>query len=435
MILQALKTVLTVVLVATPNFPLPSATGSAGLKLSVHPDRQDHMYSLGDTAVFAVDIEGLSERAQLRYRFTMEKASLVEEGVMEVIGGRSLLNGSLRSPGFLRLDLTLEYGKDTLRVAESAGFSPLSIQPTGALPADYKWFWRHGRVELLRVPMDARVEHNAEEKNGGMRSYLVSLANVGNSRIYGRLTVPAGQGPFPAIVYLPGAAGGINEFYTGHGRGYAEEGMMVLSLNIHGIPLGLEREYYESLRTQGFMGNFSALGADDPYRYYYRRVVLGGVRAIDYLLSRPDVDNSRVAVAGGSQGGGLSLLLASIDKRIKALALHVPAMCDHSGVLFGRPTGWPHLLARYNSPAVRRTAGYFDGALAAGLIDVPALVSVSLLDEACPPTTVYSAYNNLRGPKRIDVFPGKTHPGSFTKQRAQVLIDWLSKTLAVKTEH
>ena len=57
---------------------------------------------------------------------------------------------------------------------------------------------------------------------------------------------------------------------------------------------------------------------------------------------------------------------------------------------------------------------------------------MSLLDEACPPTTVYAAYNNLRGPKDIRVFPGKTHPGSFTAERSRVLIDWLIDKLDAK---
>jgi cephalosporin-C deacetylase-like acetyl esterase len=300
------------------------------------------------------------------------------------------------------------------------------------LPKDYQRFWKQGRSELLRIPIDPELTLQPEADSSGMHRYLVSLADVEGSRIYGWLTVPSGCGPFPAVVNLPGAPGGIHEFDTGALAEYSRAGMIVLSLNIHGTELGREGEYYRQLQSQGFPGDFPALGIDDPYRYYYRRVVLGGVRSIDYLISRCDVDTTRIGLAGASQGGGLSLILASIDNRVKALSLHVPAMCDLTGVFHGRPTGWPHSLEHRLSPEVQRTVSYYDGALAAGLIEVPTIIGVSLLDEACPPTTVWAAYNSLAGPKRIEVFPGATHPGSFTSERDQQMVDWMARQLRAK---
>ena len=174
----------------------------------------------------------------------------------------------------------------------------------------------------------------------------------------------------------------------------------------------------------------SSLGADDPYRYYYRRVVLGAIRAFDYLCTRDDVDTTRLALAGGSQGGGLSLITASVEKRIKAASIKVPAMCDHTGILYDRPTGWPYILKRMGrDERIIRTSRYYDGALAAGLIQVPTLFTVSLLDLSCPPTTVYSAFNNLKGPKEIFTYPDADHPASFTEERDLRMIRWLAETL------
>ena len=105
-------------------------------------------------------------------------------------------------------------------------------------------------------------------------------------------------------------------------------------------------------------------------------------------------------------------------------------MCDHTGILFQRPTGWPHILKRNGrGERIIRTSRYYDGALAAGLIEVPTLVSVSLLDEACPPTTVYSAFNSLKGPREIFVYPDVDHPGSFTTERDRRMIRWLAERL------
>ena len=217
---------------------------------------------------------------------------------------------------------------------------------------------------------------------------------------------------------------------TGPGSEYAESGMIILALNIHGVELGREKDFYQGLLNRNPAAGFASLGADDPYRYYYRRVVLGAVRAMDYLCMREDVDTTRLAVAGGSQGGGLALIVASLDRRIKAASIKVPAMCDHTGIFHQRPTGWPHLLKRNGrNERIVRTSRYYDGALAAGLIEVPTLFTVSLLDLSCPPTTVYSSFNNLKGPKEIFTYPDVDHPGSFTQERDLRMIRWLAETL------
>ena len=430
--LQVIRHLLLLTMVVFPVSPVPAAENTEGLRLEVSPDRPGHVYHPGDTAVFRVDISNpgrVPGPFLLRYRFSEDKARLPEEGELETTGGGIELRGSLDRPGFLRLDLSLTAGTDTLRRACACGFDPEAIRPTNFLPADFSRFWRQGTAELARIPIDSRLKQVPQEEVAGARRYLVSLANIEGSRMFGWLTVPEGKGSFPAVVYVMGAPGGIREYRTDPRSAYAEAGMIVLAVNIHGIELGREQEFYEQLHARRLLGSFPLQGCDDPYRYYYRRVVLGCIRALDYLCSREDVDSTHLAVAGASQGGGLSLLTAGLDRRVKAVAVNVPAMCDHTGVLYGRPTGWPHLLERDNREEVVKTSGYFDGALAAGLIEVPALLTVSLLDEACPPTTVYAAYNNLKGLRRIITYPGVTHPQSFGPERTKLMIEWLLEML------
>lgn len=45
-----------------------------------------------------------------------------------------------------------------------------------------------------------------------------------------------------------------------------------------------------------------------------------GIRAIDYMVSRPDVDSSRIAMMGQSGGGTMTALLMAVDERIRTAA-------------------------------------------------------------------------------------------------------------------
>lgn len=69
-------------------------------------------------------------------------------------------------------------------------------------------------------------------------------------------------------------------------------------------------------------------GILDPKDYYYRRVYTDAVRAIDALIDQDWLDPSRIAVIGGSQGGGITLAVAGLDPRISAAAPDVPFLCD-----------------------------------------------------------------------------------------------------------
>ncbi|MCE5249808.1 acetylxylan esterase [bacterium] len=408
----------------------PAAAEEKSAAVHVSPDHADYFYSVGDSAVFSITLkyEGPASSTRLHYRFSEDNTRFMEDITLERPSKEIILKHGLEHPGFLRLDLSLFSGADTVQVSTAVGFSVDEIRPTNNLPGDWRSFWQQGLGEVYRVPMDPQVSLWKEQESG-VKRYLVSLANIEGSRIYGWMTIPDGPGPFPALVYIQGAPGGIEEYQTDPQTNYARRGMIVLAINPHGIELGREESFYRLLMSRHIPGDGASLGVDDPYRYYFRRVVLGAIRSFDYLCSREDVDTARLAVAGASQGGGLSLLTAAVDHRVMAVTVHVPAMCDFTGVLHERPAGWPWLLGRRSSSGkderVVRTCAYFDAALAASQIRVPAFFTVSFLDQSCPPTTVYSAFNSLRGPREIKYFPDTTHPESFTGANDSLMVDKL----------
>ena len=77
--------------------------------------------------------------------------------------------------------------------------------------------------------------------------------------------------------------------------------------------------------------------------FYNRLMILAGLRAIDYLTSREDFNGS-LGVTGNSQGGGLALQVAGLDKRVTALMSLSPAYCEQDGERFNRASGFPYYL-------------------------------------------------------------------------------------------
>ena len=142
-------------------------------------------------------------------------------------------------------------------------------------------------------------------------------------------------------------------------------------------------------------------GILDPATYYYRRVFTDAVRAIEAAKTHPRVDPARIAVTGGSQGGGISIAAAGLDASVGALLPDVPYLCDFPRAI-GTAQRDPYLeIVRYlashrdHKAVVLKTLSYFDGTLFAARTKAKALFSVALMDTICPPSTVYAAYNAL----------------------------------------
>src|SRR5690606_33226154 len=251
--------------------------------------------------------------------------------------------------------------------------------------------------------------------------------NIKNSRIYGVLTVPKGAGKFPAILQVPGA--GIRP-YSGD-LGKAGRGAITLQIGIHGIPIDLAPEVYANL-SSGALNGYWNFNVSDKDIYYYRRVYLGCIRAVDFLVSLPQYDGKNLGIQGGSQGGALSIITAALDPRIKYLASMYPAMSDMTGYLNGRAGGWPHIFAGtnleyYNYPDAIETIGYYDVVNFARILKTPGFYSWGFNDDTCPPTSYYSAYNEIKAAKEVFVVPETGH-WTYPEQ-GKKSDDWLLEKL------
>lgn len=393
--------------------------------ITIVPQSGEYLYKKGEAVLLSIrllDAPPLKDSPEINYRISLNGKEILSEAGLELQDGKGSIRTTSEQPGFLRCDLRCIFGKDTLRASCGIGFSVNEIQAKGTLPDNFDRFWREAKAELLRIPLDARVEEVAVLDSGDASRFKVSLAHVNGSRVYGWLHLPEGKGPFPTVLSIPGS--GIGR--SGRFAGLTSAGIAVLAIEIHGLepgkheivgaaqwisPTDEEIEHYVELQN-GILAGYHDFGKEDPYRYYHRRSLQAAIRAIDYLYTRSDVDTSNIIVTGGSQGGGLSLLTAAIDKRVNVVVATVPAFCNNAAS------------EKHQLPEAARTMSYYDAALAAALIEVPVLIGVGFIDATCPPENVYSAYNKLNGPKRIENFYTLGH-GSPPDWRSGTMIQWI----------
>ncbi len=170
------------------------------------------------------------------------------------------------------------------------------------------------------------------------------------------------------------------------------------------------------------VGGWMTSGIGSPADHYYRRVYTDAVRWSTPSGRSRGVDPARIALTGGSQGGGITIAAAALVEAhvgpITALLPDVAFLCDWEGGT-AVAVGGPYLeLATYLSvhrdqvDTVWRTAAYFDGVHFAAGITAPALFSVALMDDVVPPRTTFAAYNALGSTDTaIEVYPYNGHEG------------------------
>lgn len=371
------------------------------------PDHADWVYTCGQPAQFtlyAVKENVRMPLTEIQYSYGPEKLKAEKSGSVttDKNGVARIKVPGRKVPGFTTVNVSVTYEGKRYTGMTNIGFDPDKIAPTTSLPDDFTQFWENAKAQAAKVPMLTRVRHAPEESDDRVDVYYVRIQSyrVGNY-VYGVLSVPKTEGRKPAILRLPGAA--VRRFSGIDPLAY--EGFVVLNIGVHGIPVDQDPEMYRQLEN-GAMSGYVLKGIENRDTYYYKRSYLGCVRAVDYLCSREDVDTSRIACYGGSQGGMLSIVTAALDKRISALFAYFPAFCDVTGYYYGRSGGWPHLFIDRSDPLIEQKVAvskYYDVVNFARFLSQPGFYAWGFNDIVCCPSSTFSAYNVITAPKTLCV--------------------------------
>jgi cephalosporin-C deacetylase len=306
-------------------------------------------------------------------------------------------------------------------------------------PADFGDFWRRTLTEARRVGRAVETLPYAAHLPL-VEALDVSFAGFGGQRVHGWWVMPAGEAPaggWPVVVQFLG---------YGDGRGtpldwlvWPAAGFAVLVMDTRGQGARARRAGStgdDSGSASPHVEGFLTKGISSPDDYYYRRVFTDSVLAVDLARSLPGADRERVAVQGTSQGGAIALAAAALADGVAAALVNVPFLCHVERaieVTETRPYAELLEFARTRKTEVSRafeTLTYFDGMTLAAHGTAPALFSVALMDDICPPSTVYAAYNHYAGPKDIEVYTYNKHEGGGEHHDLRQ-IQWLQEQFAV----
>lgn len=301
-------------------------------------------------------------------------------------------------------------------------------------PGDFDGFWAATLAEARGVPLDARFE----PYEAGLRMvevFDVTFAGFGGHPIRGWFILPRERaGRLACVVRYIGYGGG---------RGFPHDHLMwpaagyaLFVMDTRGQGSAWSRgDTPDPVGSDPAHPGFMTRGILSPETYYYRRVFTDAVRAIEAARSNPAVDPSRIALAGGSQGGGIAIAAAALAGDIAAVMPDVPFLCDFPRAITMTPRDPFPEIARFLAvhrdkvECVLATLSYFDGVNFAAMTRSAALYSVGLMDTICPPSTIFGAYNAHAGTdKMICDYAFNDHEGGGAfHERTQ--LEWLRTRL------
>lgn len=178
-----------------------------------------------------------------------------------------------------------------------------------------------------KTPLNPRITRTIEKKD--YRVQHIIFESVPGFYVTSSLYLPAGMkknSKLPCIIYCSGHSGDgyRSDVYQHVILNLVKKGFIVFAFDPVGQ--GERLEYYDQDAKKSVLGGPTSehsypgaqafLTGSSQARY----MIWDGIRAVDYLLTRKEVDPSRIGITGRSGGGTQSAFIAAYDDRIYAAA-------------------------------------------------------------------------------------------------------------------
>jgi cephalosporin-C deacetylase len=305
-------------------------------------------------------------------------------------------------PGFYEamLEMVDQDGARRELARTNIGFEPEKILSPQDKQEDFDEFWAQTLTELRATDPEYKLTLLKEYSDDVRRTYRVDMTGFGGEPTCGILVEPVAEGCYETVINYMGY--GAEIWYPNPSD--APERVQFILCNRN-----------QSLNRKPDEDNlWCTRGLESKDTYYYRGVFADAVRAIDFVCSRPKVDQDRLYAEGGSQGGAITLVAASLDDRLDAIAPSVPFLSDYKDYfqIVEWPGNWILEAAQQKGISeedLYTTLSYFDVKNFTDRIQCPVLMGFGLQDVTCPPHTNFAGYNMIKAPKRWICYPERGH--------------------------
>lgn len=292
-----------------------------------------------------------------------------------------------------------------------------SYKGSSPCPKDIDKFWDSSIAEMKAV--DPEMELLPSDFQAPYAEcFDMYFTGVGGARVFAKLLRPKPlKKKHPAIVMFHGYSGNSGDWYDK--LPYVAAGFTVAALDCRG-------QAGNSEDVGGVLGNTYKgqiiRGLDSgPEKLLFRQIYLDCAQLAGLVMQMPEVDPSRVGAMGGSQGGGLTLACAALEPRINRAAPVFPFLSDYKRIwdmdLDANAYAELREYFRWFDPThsredeVFRRLGYIDVQNLTKRIRGKVMMVTGLMDNICPPSSQFAAFNKITSPKDVVIYPDFGHEG------------------------
>lgn len=283
-------------------------------------------------------------------------------------------------------------------------------------PVDFDEYWEKALAEMRAVDPQV-VMTKSEFKSPVVDCYDMYFTGVNGARIYVKHLRPKNTtGKIPAVLKFHGYQSRTKDWYEQ--LGFAASGLAVFAMDTRG-------QNGNSEDVGGVHGNtvhghiIRGLCDEDPHKLLYRDIFLDTAELARIAMDMEFIDETKVYAVGGSQGGALSLACGALEPRVAKISAAEPFLCDFKRVwdmdLDMDAYGELRDYFRMRDPRHERETeiftklGYIDIQNLASRIKGDVLMFTGLIDNICPPSTQFAAYNKMQCRKKHLIYPDYTH--------------------------
>lgn len=284
-------------------------------------------------------------------------------------------------------------------------------------------FWRQTEAALAEVMPQLQIHRDDFYSQPDWDVFQMHYTSADGYWLFAWLSVPKGDGPFPAIVRMPDYGSVHDIVYTS-----LRDRAVVMNPTYRG----------QRRSDQSFQAAFPGLlteGIEAVVSYVMRRVFVDALRGLDALFEQTLADIGKTAVIGAGLGGALALAVSARRGVVDAVAANTP-------MALGNPVslepGLAYPLAELDDylrlnpdrrEAVVESMADLDPLNLASQIIAPVLLSVGINDRGLCPLAFGEELAGLIHHCDLRVYHGGSEGGGH--EHAQIQLSWLSDKLGI----